>query len=167
MTTLYLAGTMARVWTAWLSREKNLSVDSNGKQEKMPTYRLRCIDVDFPFEAYDCQLVYMEKVIQALQEVKSQKIEDLAFDFRIVDVKFNFDLSHKSKKKKRKKKRRPPNWKRIKGLLFWSVFLTIKVVISISVKGVLCQRHRIFRTFYFLFLTNLNYYPWLFWKLQF
>lgn len=84
----------------------------------MPTYRLRGIDVDFPFEAYDCQLVYMEKVIQALQEVKSQKIEDLAFDFRIVDVKFNFDLSHKSKKKKRKKKRRPPNWKRIKGLLF-------------------------------------------------
>ncbi|XP_060973605.1 regulator of telomere elongation helicase 1 homolog isoform X3 [Cannabis sativa] len=34
----------------------------------MPTYRIRGIDVDFPFEAYDCQLVYMEKVIQALQE---------------------------------------------------------------------------------------------------
>ncbi|KAI9160826.1 hypothetical protein LWI28_011852 [Acer negundo] len=33
----------------------------------MPTYRLRGIDVDFPFEAYDCQLVYMEKVIQSLQ----------------------------------------------------------------------------------------------------
>ncbi|KAE8709047.1 pentatricopeptide repeat-containing protein [Hibiscus syriacus] len=33
----------------------------------MPTYRLRGIDVDFPFEAYDCQLVYMEKVIEALQ----------------------------------------------------------------------------------------------------
>ncbi|XP_010062453.2 regulator of telomere elongation helicase 1 homolog [Eucalyptus grandis] len=34
----------------------------------MPTYKIRGIDVDFPFDAYDCQLVYMEKVIQALQE---------------------------------------------------------------------------------------------------
>ncbi|KAF7814283.1 regulator of telomere elongation helicase 1-like protein isoform X1 [Senna tora] len=34
----------------------------------MPTYKIRGIDVDFPFEAYDCQLVYMEKVIQSLQE---------------------------------------------------------------------------------------------------
>ncbi|XP_065868607.1 regulator of telomere elongation helicase 1 homolog [Euphorbia lathyris] len=33
----------------------------------MPTYKLRGIDVDFPFEAYDCQLVYMEKVIHSLQ----------------------------------------------------------------------------------------------------
>ncbi|KAL5824826.1 hypothetical protein ACOSQ3_020889 [Xanthoceras sorbifolium] len=33
----------------------------------MPTYKIRGIDVDFPFEAYDCQLVYMEKVIQSLQ----------------------------------------------------------------------------------------------------
>ncbi|KAB1218583.1 hypothetical protein CJ030_MR3G026463 [Morella rubra] len=34
----------------------------------MPTYKIRGIDVDFPFEAYDCQLLYMEKVIQSLQE---------------------------------------------------------------------------------------------------
>ncbi|CAM8999416.1 unnamed protein product [Rhodiola kirilowii] len=34
----------------------------------MPTYRIRGIDVDFPFEAYDCQIVYMEKVIQSLQD---------------------------------------------------------------------------------------------------
>ncbi|KAJ4848513.1 hypothetical protein Tsubulata_050203 [Turnera subulata] len=33
----------------------------------MPTYNIRGINVDFPFEAYECQLVYMEKVIQALQ----------------------------------------------------------------------------------------------------
>ncbi|WCJ40717.1 hypothetical protein M5689_021626 [Euphorbia peplus] len=33
----------------------------------MPTYKINGIDVDFPFEAYDCQLVYMEKVIQSLQ----------------------------------------------------------------------------------------------------
>jgi hypothetical protein len=26
--------------------------------------------VDFPFDAYDCQLVYMEKVITALQQVR-------------------------------------------------------------------------------------------------
>lgn len=35
----------------------------------MPTYKIRGIDVDFPFEAYDCQLDYMEKVIEALQRV--------------------------------------------------------------------------------------------------
>ncbi|XP_073035876.1 regulator of telomere elongation helicase 1 homolog [Primulina eburnea] len=34
----------------------------------MPTYKIRGIDVDFPYEAYDCQLVYMEKVIQSLQD---------------------------------------------------------------------------------------------------
>lgn len=39
----------------------------------MPVYNLRGIDVDFPFEAYDCQLVYMEKVIQSLQEVSLEK----------------------------------------------------------------------------------------------
>ncbi|MQL92246.1 hypothetical protein Taro_024871, partial [Colocasia esculenta] len=34
----------------------------------MPAYKIRGIDVDFPFEAYDCQIVYMEKVIQSLQQ---------------------------------------------------------------------------------------------------
>nr|KYP46912.1 Regulator of telomere elongation helicase 1 [Cajanus cajan] len=34
----------------------------------MPTYKIRGIDVDFPFEAYDSQIVYMDKVIQSLQE---------------------------------------------------------------------------------------------------
>ncbi|KAJ8553380.1 hypothetical protein K7X08_024058 [Anisodus acutangulus] len=33
----------------------------------MPTYKIRGIDVDFPYEAYDCQIVYMDKVIQSLQ----------------------------------------------------------------------------------------------------
>lgn len=40
-----------------------------GIKAAMPTYEIRGIDVDFPFDAYDCQLVYMEKVIQSLQEV--------------------------------------------------------------------------------------------------
>ncbi|GAB4842166.1 Regulator of telomere elongation helicase 1 [Ancistrocladus abbreviatus] len=34
----------------------------------MPIYKIRGIDVDFPYDAYDCQIVYMEKVIQSLQE---------------------------------------------------------------------------------------------------
>ncbi|TYK04039.1 regulator of telomere elongation helicase 1 isoform X1 [Cucumis melo var. makuwa] len=34
----------------------------------MPRYTIRGIGVDFPYNAYDCQLVYMEKVIQSLQE---------------------------------------------------------------------------------------------------
>ncbi|GAA0165600.1 DNA helicase [Lithospermum erythrorhizon] len=41
----------------------------------MPTYKLRGIDVDFPFEAYDCQLVYMEKVIQSLQNKSNALLE--------------------------------------------------------------------------------------------
>ncbi|KAE9588051.1 putative DNA helicase [Lupinus albus] len=34
----------------------------------MPTYNIRGIDVDFPYEAYDSQIVYMDKVMQSLQE---------------------------------------------------------------------------------------------------
>lgn len=43
-------------------------LESSGTEE-MPTYKIRGIDVDFPYEAYDSQLVYMDKVIQSLQEV--------------------------------------------------------------------------------------------------
>ncbi|CAA7409948.1 unnamed protein product [Spirodela intermedia] len=41
----------------------------------MPIYRIRGIDVDFPFEAYDCQIVYMERVIQSLQESRNALLE--------------------------------------------------------------------------------------------
>ncbi|KVI06000.1 hypothetical protein Ccrd_015675 [Cynara cardunculus var. scolymus] len=41
----------------------------------MPTYKIRDINVEFPFEAYDCQLVYMEKVIQSLQERSNALLE--------------------------------------------------------------------------------------------
>lgn len=34
----------------------------------MPIYKIRGINVDFPYDAYDCQVIYMEKVIQSLQE---------------------------------------------------------------------------------------------------
>ncbi|KAK8963243.1 hypothetical protein KSP40_PGU003155 [Platanthera guangdongensis] len=36
----------------------------------MPIYKIKGIDVDFPHEAYDCQLVYMEKVLQSLMEAR-------------------------------------------------------------------------------------------------
>ncbi|CAH2068017.1 unnamed protein product, partial [Thlaspi arvense] len=38
---------------------------SSGK--KMPIYRIRGIDVDFPFEAYPSQITYMDRVIESLQ----------------------------------------------------------------------------------------------------
>lgn len=40
----------------------------------MSTYKIRRIEVDFPFEADDCQLVYMEKkkIIQSLHNVSPQ-----------------------------------------------------------------------------------------------
>ncbi|KAI5070881.1 hypothetical protein GOP47_0013132 [Adiantum capillus-veneris] len=41
----------------------------------MPNYRVAGIDVAFPFSAYDCQLVYMERVIQALQQGKNALLE--------------------------------------------------------------------------------------------
>ncbi|KAF3778451.1 ATP-dependent DNA helicase [Nymphaea thermarum] len=34
----------------------------------MPSYKIRGVDVEFPFDAYDSQLVYMESVIRSLQE---------------------------------------------------------------------------------------------------
>lgn len=34
---------------------------------RMPIYNIRDVQVEFPFNAYDCQLVYMEKVIESLQ----------------------------------------------------------------------------------------------------
>ncbi|MCH94051.1 regulator of telomere elongation helicase 1-like, partial [Trifolium medium] len=41
----------------------------------MPTYKIRGIDVDFPYEAYDSQLVYMDKVMQSLQEKRNALLE--------------------------------------------------------------------------------------------
>lgn len=35
----------------------------------MERYTISNVEVEFPFRAYPCQLVYMEKVIQALQQV--------------------------------------------------------------------------------------------------
>lgn len=37
------------------------------------------IDVDIPFEAYDCQIIYIEKVIQMLEEVRSVSSEPFSF----------------------------------------------------------------------------------------
>lgn len=45
----------------------------------MPTYSIRGIDVDFPFQAYECQIVYMEKVIRSLQEVVQTLILMISF----------------------------------------------------------------------------------------
>lgn len=47
----------------------------------MPVYTLRGVQVDFPFSAYDCQLVYMERVIQALQTV-SPTLSDWHFSWQ-------------------------------------------------------------------------------------
>ncbi|CAL0324128.1 unnamed protein product [Lupinus luteus] len=41
----------------------------------MPTYNIRGIDVDFPYEAYDSQIVYMDKVMQSLQEKSNALLE--------------------------------------------------------------------------------------------
>ncbi|WJX74795.1 DNA helicase [Trifolium repens] len=41
----------------------------------MPTYKIRGIDVDFPYEAYESQLVYMDKVMQSLQEERNALLE--------------------------------------------------------------------------------------------
>ncbi|KAG6543819.1 hypothetical protein Mapa_014659 [Marchantia paleacea] len=41
----------------------------------MPTYKLGGINVQFPYNAYDCQLVYMERVIHALQQGSNALLE--------------------------------------------------------------------------------------------
>ena len=35
------------------------------------TYNIRGIEVKFPYAAYQCQLIFMEKIIESLQEVRS------------------------------------------------------------------------------------------------
>ena len=35
----------------------------------MVQLQIRGVDIDFPFQPYDCQVSYMEKVIHCLQEV--------------------------------------------------------------------------------------------------
>lgn len=64
-----------------LSREANSRVSLRYLfgSTAMPIYKIRGIDVEFPFEAYDCQIVYMEKVIQSLQEVRFQSITKTPF----------------------------------------------------------------------------------------
>lgn len=47
------------------------SVKLAPEQGSMSKYTLRGVEVEFPYaEAYSCQLAYMEKVIEALQEVR-------------------------------------------------------------------------------------------------
>lgn len=41
----------------------------------MPDYKIAGIHVAFPFPAYDCQLVYMERVIQSLQQGRNALLE--------------------------------------------------------------------------------------------
>ena len=41
----------------------------------MPVYAIRGVQVPFPYEAYECQLVFMEKVIQSLQERRNALLE--------------------------------------------------------------------------------------------
>ena len=41
----------------------------------MPLYEIECVPVQFPYEAYECQLVYMKKVILALQSNQNALLE--------------------------------------------------------------------------------------------
>ena len=41
----------------------------------MPILSIRDVDVDFPYQPYDCQLAYMEKVIRSLQEGGNAMLE--------------------------------------------------------------------------------------------
>ncbi|KAF7029696.1 hypothetical protein CFC21_041381 [Triticum aestivum] len=41
----------------------------------MPVYRIRGVDVDFPYDAYDCQITYMDRVLQSLQQGNNALLE--------------------------------------------------------------------------------------------
>lgn len=47
--------------------------DEDEGQREMQVYDIRGVPVGFPFNAYDSQRVYMEKVIQSLQEVRPSR----------------------------------------------------------------------------------------------
>ncbi|XP_062214146.1 regulator of telomere elongation helicase 1 homolog isoform X2 [Phragmites australis] len=41
----------------------------------MPVYTIRGVDVDFPFDAYECQITYMDRVLESLQQGKNALLE--------------------------------------------------------------------------------------------
>ncbi|KQK08543.1 hypothetical protein BRADI_2g42410v3 [Brachypodium distachyon] len=41
----------------------------------MPVYSIRGVDVDFPYDAYDCQITYMDRVLQSLQQGNNALLE--------------------------------------------------------------------------------------------
>lgn len=55
----------------------------------MPQYNVRGVKVEFPFQAYEVQQIYMEKVIEALQDVRA--LFFLRFFFKLC-VFFFFSL---------------------------------------------------------------------------
>ena len=52
-----------------------LSSSSSWRRARMPTYDIAGVVVDFPFEAYSVQLVYMEKVVLALEHGSNALLE--------------------------------------------------------------------------------------------
>jgi hypothetical protein len=57
----------------------------------MPVYEVRGLQVTFPFEAYECQLIYMEKVVEALQTVRL--IHASIVDASCLQVWLGFELA--------------------------------------------------------------------------
>ncbi len=41
----------------------------------MSDHNIRGLNVEFPFEPYECQLTYMEKVVEALQSCENALLE--------------------------------------------------------------------------------------------
>ena len=51
--------------------------NSTTSRDSMNKFTLSNVPVEFPFVPYPCQVVYMEKVIQALQQARHIKLNEL------------------------------------------------------------------------------------------
>ena len=56
----------------------------------MVQIQIRGVDVDFPFQPYDCQVSYMEKVIQCLQEVSLTRLRISLYYLNVLVLVFSF-----------------------------------------------------------------------------
>lgn len=55
--------------------------------ETEETYKLRGIEIQFPYKAYPCQIKYMESVIEALEGRKNALLESPTGNFKKLTLK--------------------------------------------------------------------------------
>ena len=92
---------------------------------KMPVYHIRGVEVHFPHPAYDCQLVYMERVIESLQEVCSQYVHTHTHTHTLTHTE-------RERGERKKKREREPSASSLQSMMKECVLLAFLDVLLLS-----------------------------------